>query len=209
VLPPAGQPASVLTSLTPRPDTRRITWGSGEIVVPAETQAHLTGQQIDLDSGWLWGTGTGPDPWVIHTAGIVITLKGGQFALVNLPGQMAWFYLLEGNAEVYRAQTPDRTTNLAGPAMLALVATGELKAVPLDPIVMQAMAPGVVTSTQLVWEPSLAARLRDGVALLGIRTAQILTVMTYLSAIAALFAVPLLTAIWWSKRKPLSAGIRD
>ncbi len=85
--------------------------------------------------------------------------------------------------------------------MLALGGSAELKAVPLDGVVLQALPPGVASAGQPNWEPGLAARLRDGLALLGIRTAQILTFITYLSALLALIVVPL-ALIRWRSRHP-------
>ncbi len=205
---PTGRADVVQFRLSPLPGMRRLPWGSGEISLPPETQTRVTGQQIDLDSGWLWGSGSASQPWIIQTAGVVMTLKSGHFALVNLPGQGAWFYLLAGNAEAQRAGVSGPTSDLIGPTMLALAGTGELKAVPLDLVVMRALPPGVATFGQPVWEPSVAARMRDGLARLGITTAQILTLITYVSAILALFAVPVVLGSWWARRRPQSVAMR-
>ncbi|MEP7356511.1 MAG: hypothetical protein ABI847_04680 [Anaerolineales bacterium] len=205
IVPQADPAEAAPFRLTALPGMRRLAWGSGEISLPPETQAVVTGRQIELESGWLWGAGAGSEPWVIQTAGVVITLDSGDFALVNRPGQTAWVYLLEGQAEVHRSQTPGQTTVLTGPTMLALATDGELTGVPLDPIVMQAMSAGGAVPIALVWEPSLAAQMRDGLARLGIRSAQILTIGTYLSAIAAIFAVPAVAVIWWARRRRLGA----
>ena len=76
--PQASLTQSVQFRLTPLPGLRRMPWGSGDVSVPPETQAHIAGQQIDLDSGWLWGAGASSEPWVIHTAGAVITLTAAN-----------------------------------------------------------------------------------------------------------------------------------
>jgi hypothetical protein len=183
-----------------RPDTRRLAWGEGELYLPAETQATVDGRRIVLERGWLWGEGASDQPWMITTAGLVISLPGGRFALEQLPGESAWLYVLEGEAEVYRTDSPEPVTRLSAGSMLALPETGALVAVPLDPAVIAVLSPAASAAPVPVWEPALAAQFRDRLALVGITTAQVLTFATYTLALAALFVVPLLALAWWRRR---------
>ncbi|MCC6187406.1 MAG: carboxypeptidase regulatory-like domain-containing protein, partial [Anaerolineales bacterium] len=195
-----GQAGALDFHLVERPDMQRLAWGSGELRVPPETRATLADRQISLASGWLWGTGDGGQSGTIETAGVVIEVPGGLFALENQPGQSAWFYLFEGTAEAYRAADPARRVYLAAGQMLALTASGELAAVPLDPVVMQALHPGARAPLPAIWEPNLEAQVRDRLALLGVTTAQVVTFATYSLSIAALATLPVAGAIWWRRR---------
>jgi hypothetical protein len=117
-----------------------------------------------------------------------------------LPGASSWLYVLEGTAEVYRPETPALVTRLSAGSMLALTETGARAAVPLDRAVIAALAPPAAVAPVPVWEPALAAQLRDRLALVGITTAQVLTLATYTLALAALFVLPLLALAWRRRR---------
>lgn len=84
--------------------------------------------------------------------------------------------------------------------MLPLTTVGDLVGVPLDPVVISALAPGVEQAPAPVWEPSPSAQLRDRLALLGVTTAQVMTFATYLLAVAALCALPIAWAARWRRR---------
>ncbi len=85
--------------------------------------------------------------------------------------------------------------------MLALLPNGELMPVPLDPLVMQALAPTPAAALPAVWAPTLAAQVRNRLALLGITAAQVVTFITYMLVLLSLFAVPLVRVVWWLKHK--------
>jgi hypothetical protein len=183
-----------------RPDTRRLAWGEGEVFIPAETLASVDGRRIVLERGWLWGQGASDQAWMISTAGLVISLSDGRFALEQLPGESAWLYLLDGEAAVYRSEASDQVTRLAAGTMLALPETGTLIAVPLDSAVIGALSPAAGAAPALVWEPTPAAQVRDRLALVGITTAQVVTFATYALALAALFTLPLIALVWRRRR---------
>ncbi|MCC7361258.1 MAG: carboxypeptidase regulatory-like domain-containing protein, partial [Anaerolineales bacterium] len=199
-----GQAGTLDFRLVEGPGLQRLAWGSGELRVPPETQATLEGKHIRLVSGWLWGTGDGDQSGTIETAGVVIEVPGGLFALENQPGQSAWLYLFQGTAEAYRAADPSRRAYLAAGEMLALTASGALAAAPLDPAVMQALHPSARAPLPAVWEPNLAAQVRDRLALLGVTTAQVVTFATYSLSIAALVTLPVAGAMWWRRRARLA-----
>jgi hypothetical protein len=201
--PPAENEPLLVIRLAPRPELTRLAWGAGEILLPPEAQASVEGEQIALDSGWLWGEGGGGQPATIRAAGAVISLESGIFALQNVPGQTAWLYLFEGAADVYRAEAPGQRVRLAGGNMLALPPAGKLVAVPLDPIVTTALAPDTAPALSPVWELTPAAQIRNRLALLGVTTAQAATLVTYVLAVLALVALPVAGLAWWRRRARL------
>jgi hypothetical protein len=191
--------------LVARPGTLRLPWGEGELLIPADAQATVDGRRIVLDRGWLWGQGAGDQPWTLETAGVVISLAGGNFALENVPGQLPWLYLFEGAAEVYRPEAPAQVTVLsassAAPDLgVALVPAGVLSAVPFDAVTIAALAPASSAAPAPVWQPSLAAQVRDRLALLGVTSAQVLTFATYLASMLALISLPFLAFAVWRRR---------
>jgi WD40 repeat protein len=194
------QAGLVTFRLRPRPDLQRLPWGDGAILAPAETRLTASGLQLSLASGWLWGQGAGAQPVVIETASVVLTISGGPFALENVPGQPAWLYLLGGQAQAYRVGQPAQPVDLAANSMLALDPAAPLTAVPLDPIVFQALRPAG-SPPPPVWEPTLGARLGNGLSLLGITAAQVVTFITYMAVLFALFAVPLVRLSWWLRHR--------
>jgi hypothetical protein len=198
---PAGgeRQAGVEFRLMMRPETRRIAWGAGEIVVPPETRATLEGQSITLEAGWVWGAGTGGQPVTVETAGVVIEVAGGAFALEAVAGQVAWLYVFEGTAQVSRAADAAERLVLAGGEMLALPAGGDLVAVPIEAVVVQALRAEAL-ALPVVWEPSVGAQVRNRLALVGVTTAQVATLVTYVLAIGALLALPIAGLAWRRRR---------
>jgi hypothetical protein len=203
---PGGEAGALQFRLAARPDIRRLPWGAGELLIPAETQAAVNGRRIVLERGWLWGQGGGDQPWTLESAGVLISLPRGRFALEHMPGQTPWLYLFEGEAEVYRPDAPAQATPLSAgsPAQalgVALLPAGGLVAVPLDAVTIAALAeaPGVAPAP--VWQPGLAAQLRDRLALFGVTTAQALTLFTYLLSLLALLALPVTAIAWWRRRR--------
>jgi hypothetical protein len=200
VVSPSASVSPLELNLTRRPETRSLPWGQGEVIVPPETLATISSHQITLESGWLWGSGDDGQPLEINTAGTIITLTGGRFALENIPGQTPWLYVFEGEAEVRAGSAADRNVSVASNMMLALLETGRLAPVPLEPAAVDALRSGTRSPLSPVWEPSLSAQWRDRLALMGINTAQIITFVTYLLALLSLFVAPLVGVFWWTKR---------
>ena len=117
---------------------------------------------------------------------------------------------LRGVHKTYRHGGNDvhalRGADLEVPAgqMLALTGSGELAAVPLDPVVMQVLHSDARAPLPVVWEPTLEAQARNRLALLGVTTAQVVTFATYSLSIAALLALPVAGALWWRRRARLA-----
>jgi hypothetical protein len=183
---------------------RALPWGAGTVWLPGDTTANTAAGQIDLLGGWVWGQTPDAAPLVIGAQGTEIRLAGGRFALEVLPGQPAWLYVFEGQAQAVTA-AGEAVTVTAGQMLTWQAAQSErLVAVPQDPLVVAALHAGTASPLRAEWEPSLAARVRDRLALLGIGAAQLVTFVTYLIVIVALFVVPASGVIWWlhKLRKP-------
>ncbi|MCC7360711.1 MAG: WD40 repeat domain-containing protein [Anaerolineales bacterium] len=186
--------------LQPRPDLRRLPWGSGALQLPADAQAAVDGLHLTLEAGWLWGQGGGPEPLVVTAAGVVVTLPEGQFALGSRPGQSPWLYLLAGRAEAYRVGRPEAVVALAAPAMLFLAPSGPLTPLPLDSLAAAALQPAAAVP-EPAWAPSLSAQFANRLGLLGISAAQMVTLITYLVVLTTLVALPVVRLSWWLRKR--------
>ncbi|MFW6069884.1 MAG: carboxypeptidase-like regulatory domain-containing protein [bacterium] len=176
--------------LVRKPDTRALAWGRGEVVIPAESEATLREHIVTLEEGWLWGQG-GEAPLVVETPAGSISLERGRFALEYLPGRHAWFYLFEGRAEWTPVSGGEGVT-VAGGQMINLQNGEGLTATSYEPAVAHALHGREAPPLPVTWEPTLSARVRDGLARLGIGAAQLVTFVTYLSVILSLLSLPLL-----------------
>ncbi|MCJ7435359.1 MAG: WD40 repeat domain-containing protein, partial [Anaerolineales bacterium] len=72
---------SIDFQLVPRPETRLLAWGNGEIVIPPETQANWNGLNFTMDQGWMWGQGQASQSLQIDLPDFRIMIPGGKFAL--------------------------------------------------------------------------------------------------------------------------------
>jgi hypothetical protein len=187
-------------SLVRRPEMRSSPWGDGEILIPPESGVTRAGDTLDLEHGWLWGSG-GSVPAVLRAAGVTIRVAGGRFALENIPGKPAWFYLFEGQAELQPGGSAAPVSMQPG-QMVLLEAGAELKPVEYRPELIAGLAlQGAAPNIEHTWQPSLQAVLRDQLARLGIGTAQALTLITYMLVLVALIAGPLLVLAQFIKRR--------
>ncbi len=198
----AGAATAVDITLTPQPGTHTVAWGDGAVVVPAESQAEVRGTEIVLENGWLWGRGEGAQPVVIDTSVAKISLLAGEFALEYLPGKRGWLYVMNGRAQVSQQET---TTELQSGQMVNLFNEAGLQAVPLEPVVVAALHVDQSSPLSLVWEPTLAARIRDRLARVGVSTAQVITFVVYFIVLLSLFTMPFLALYWrWKHKKYLA-----
>ncbi len=198
--------------LTPRPETRRIAWGPGAIVIPAESEATLTGNTVALAQGWLWGKGGAAEPLVISTDIAQITIAGGIFAVEQLtyqveqsPQYAGWLEVLDGEAVVAFARTSERVVVKAR-QMLALTNEPTHSVIPFDALVLDQLRSEYSLPPGPVWEPSPGARLRDGLALIGISAAQAVTFVIYSAVVLSLLLAPVFGFTWWRRRHPRGAG---
>jgi hypothetical protein len=179
-----------------RPETLTLDWGEGEIIIPPETEAEVTGLRIMLASGWLWGDGEGDQPLLIGTPETEIELSKGKFALERLPNQMAWLYLIDGQAEVSSKKTGESLVVDSG-KMVALSEDYPLSAITYEPALVTALHPATEGSLSPIWQPTLEDRIRNGLAFAGISLAQAITFMTYVLALLSIIIVPALIAWRW------------
>jgi hypothetical protein len=190
-------------ALVRRPETRALTWGDGEIIIPSESRVNVEDGRVTLTQGWLWGQSTQSQPLEIRVDSATIAITKGRFALEQLPGQTGWFYLVNGEAMVKQ----DKTSTPVGPGqMLSLKAGVPSPAVSLDPVVIVTLRAPAPAPFSPVWEPSLTARIRDGLAQMGIGVAQAITLATYLLGVLVVCLVPLIGSIWWLKKRTRSGS---
>lgn len=187
--------------LQPRPETEFLPWGQGALVLPADSEVERDGRTLTLRRGWLWGSGRSERPYTIQIPGASLTIAQGDFALVYRPGGNAWLYLFEGAAELINAAT-EETIPVHADEMVNLLNDEGLKVVAYDPVVISALRTQQRSETPLpVWQPSLSARIRDGLARLGVGTAQVVTFVTYILVLSSLLALPALIIYWIRKSK--------
>lgn len=186
--------------LVRRPETQTLACGSGEIVVPPESQVIVEPQGIVLEYGWLWGGASDCRPQTIRVADTDIALTNARFAVEYLSEGTPWLYVFEGAASVRSNRVREPVAVRAG-EMLALTDAMRLVAVPFDPIVVAALSPVPVSPIAPIWETSLEAQIRDRVAQTGIGIAQVMTGITYLIVVLTFTVAPLFIVVYWLRHQ--------
>ncbi len=179
-------------------------WGSGQIMIPAGTAASEEGGSLVLERGWLWGS-HGDQPLSLQAGGTEIAMPAASFALEFLPGRRAWFYLLDGQAEIRRRDMAAQVAVSPG-QMVNLLNPGPLEAVPCDPAVVAVLSSGEPSPLEHSWQPTLGARVRDGLARAGVGAAQLITFFTYSLLLFSTVLVPLAALYFWWRRRKLAAA---
>lgn len=197
-----GSLSDVDLVLTQRPETRQLSWGTGTVILPPETQAVIENDTVILERGWLWGENDAAAPFIIQTPRAYITLTSGRFALIYLPGEQAWLYQWNGRAQMQPINSSEPIVLQSG-QMINLLNDEGLHAVSFNPIVVAALNPNTTLPIPITWEPTLGARLRDQLAQAGINTAQIVTFITYFIVLLSLFLIPVTAVYWQWKRKKI------
>ncbi len=181
-------------SLTIRPETRTVPWGSGQIVVPPESQVSIAPDDISLSYGWLWGAGGADRALTIRLPDMSISMASGRLAIEYLPDRSSWLYVFDGAASVQGAKTRQTAVVRSG-EMLALALASPAAPAPFDPAAVAALH-SPVQPVAPVWEPSLDAQVRDRLAQMGIGVAQATTFLTYALVILALVFAPFVVLLW-------------
>jgi sugar lactone lactonase YvrE len=195
-----ANPQPLDLTLVMRPETRLLAWGAGQVVAPPETRLVEDGLQLALERGWLWGEGGESRPLTIRLGQTEIMLAEGKFAVENLPGQAAWFYLFAGQATIRWGEAGEPIPVEKG-QMVALADGFRPVPVPYDPVVVAALHPEGELPIVQTWQPSLQALVRDRLALAGITAAQVVTFITYLMVFIAIVAAPFAGIYWWRRSR--------
>lgn len=196
--------AGVDLTLTRREGTGERPWEAGSVVIPAGSEVREQSGLLILDRGWLWGQSSGGDSFTFQIESAKVTLNAGRFAVEYLPGQLAWFYLLDGSATI-DDEDLGQPVVVTKSQMVNLLNEGGLEAVPLDPVVMAALEPSRRGDVPLVWQPGLNAQIRDRIARLGVGAAQVVTFVTYFVLILFLILAPLIGIHWWWRKRHTKA----
>lgn len=163
--------------LVMRPETQTRAWGTGEIILPPETDFEENSAGITLHSGWMWGQNKTEDTLLLQVAGLQIQLMRGTFAVEYSPLQGGWLYVSDGEAIL---QTNDgQEVRVTSGQMTALSEQFAPIAVPFEEAVFIHLNSRGESVLPHKWEPSLEAQIRDRLARIGINIAQSITFVTY------------------------------
>jgi hypothetical protein len=182
-------------NLIRRPETRLISWGDGQIVIPPETICQNEGQTITFEQGWVWAKGESAAPLIIKSAGFQIFIPGGSFALERMPTQSGWFYLLDGTASV-QSDAGDKSIRMQSGEMVRLNIGQILQPVSYDPLVISAIHFSNETPITPVWQPDLFTRINDRLTRIGMGTVQTITFITYIVEFFFLLIILILSVNW-------------
>jgi hypothetical protein len=196
----SGQLEAQIPQLVLRPETVQIEWGDGEIIIPPESFYELGENRIAFKQGRIWGTTQQASPITIQYEDADILLSQGSFAFESLPNRKNWLYVFDGSVEIH--------FNNGRPAVR--VNPGEMVTfrqevapipIPIRQVVVTALKIGIDDADEPVWEPSLGARIRDGIALIGVSGIQVVTFITYGLILITIVIFPLITLYLWLFRR--------
>jgi hypothetical protein len=177
--------------LTPRSDTRTIAWGNGSISVPIQDLVTISGNEISIKRGWIWGKGTGA--FTIRTPELEIALQGGAFALEYVVGETNWFYLMEGQAQINELDHNKTLVLSAGQMLASGKGVAAPAPVPLDESVVRAIHVGEKAQVSIETDSEMTARLHDEIERRGIPVGWVM-------AISGLTIALLVVGIGWKIR---------
>jgi hypothetical protein len=176
-------------SLSRQPDTVSLTWGSGEIVLPAETRYNIDGRVIELRSGWVWGSGAG-EPFTLRTPTMDLEIDSGRFAVELAPDASGWLYMYEGVASIHSVDGATAAEVQPG-EVVRFEAKGYSSPVPVCPILEVAVKDGSRLSFPDIREPNAIQIQINRISELGVSAAMIITLVTYSLGMLLLVLLPL------------------
>jgi len=183
-----------------RPDVALVAWGDGEIVIPSETVANTANDRVEFESGWIWGFNHVAQHLVLETLDAEIMLSDGYFALERTPGGIARLYLFgDGKAEVRSKKSGEKLVLQSG-NMVIFLKDGHLSEALYVPAKILALGADDVLPLSPVWKPGISKQIQAALSKLGISTAQMVTLITYIIAVSSLGIVPWFILKWWLKR---------
>lgn len=181
-----------------QPDTKIVPWGNGELTLPAGAEIEIAEDTLYITRGWVWGRSGDSRVLTIQTGTTVISLNQARFALEVLPNQREWLFIMEGQATLYAPNKPDTITMTAG-EMINL-ADGRMRwPAAYDPAVLAALRQEPGSPIAPVWKPTLTDRVRALVTRIGVGSAQIITISTYVLGIFSIFVTPIAAFVWWRR----------
>jgi hypothetical protein len=178
-------------ALTPMPNTRSVPWGSGKIIIPEHTRANVSGNEISIVRGWIWGSGTGA--MIIRTSEIEVALGAGSFALEYVAGETNWLYVMDGQAQV-TAFAAGKTVTVGVNQMLASgKGTTTPTPVALDADTVRALHRNEPSQVAIETDSAITARLHDEIERRGVSSTLVALVLG--------LGVALLVGMRWQSRR--------
>ena len=134
----------------------------------------------------------------IHLAGLVVTVSNGEFALENPIEGIGWLYIYKGSAQV--TINSDPTPNEVGSEQMIALTDGA-KPIQMEEVVAMALHPALKEApVHEVIEPSPSAQIQNWLIKAGIGVTQMITFITYIISLVALFTIPVFVLFWKRRR---------
>ena len=175
----AGEEQEIV--MQPRPDRRTISWGNGQLYLPAKSVILDPDDTLSLVRGWIWGYNDQPDPFVINLEGAELEMQAANFALEYAPGEVSWLYVNDGQA--YFTSREGISWQITAGEMMAF---GDGVPVPnpvaADELVINLFREERKPTSVLLYEPepTPAQRLGYNIAEFGRNLSQVIVAGTYL-----------------------------
>jgi glucose/arabinose dehydrogenase len=199
--------ATLDAKLTPRPETKLVPWGDGQVILPSETKGTVNGLEFNLEYGWLWGQNTSSQPLTIHLPDVDIHLSSRKFALEQPADGTGWLYVQEGLADIIYNGSPEPVKVGSG-QMIAMV--DGASPFPINSAVIRALHPARDESPVFeVIEPSPGSRLSSWLAKTGIGAMQTITFITYILSLVTLIAIPVIVLFSYQKMRRKSSDSQE
>jgi hypothetical protein len=152
-------------TLQPHSNQQTLSWGNGQLIVPAESVIVETNDALSLIRGWIWGINDQPDLFTINLEGALLEVQAADFALEVTPGDVSWLFVNDGQASF---TSREGVTWQINPG--EMMAFGDGVPVPnpvaADDLVVTLLREGRQPVTQLLYqpEPTTAQSLGDNLA---------------------------------------------
>lgn len=187
--------------LKPLDDTQFLSWGSGRVTLPAESEYILEGNVVTVDKGWIWGSGNGSE-WIVRSATTEIKMTDASFAYELLPGQGEWLFVFEGSADIRNRSSQD-FQKINGNQMVNLTDKQAIMVIPYDPELLTALRPTKSVPVSFIREETMLEKVKGFLKSLGTNLAQFIVYAVYVAGFIMLVFFPLKFFIQWVKKKRL------
>ena len=195
--------SEIILSMTQRGDVNIITSkDGGRIYVPASSVAIQESNGLKLSKGWAWGK-IGASTYNLYLAQNRIVLdSGSEFAVERLADKSPWLLIRSGSAMVEMIDQ-NEPVEVASGQMLILQdnPSSPTVAIQYDPAVFDMMHSDEEVPLDFIGQPTISARIHNGLAQIGIGAFQGITLLTYLFVVLSTLGFPLLAFIWWFRKR--------